>query len=167
MLRLISILGEAEELVTATLMSEWMLFEDRAEALAGSVVGYAVYDALGVRLGHVSGWVADAEDHVQMLKVIVPGWSATSEYLVPVGAVTLIGDTKSVVQLRDLTKQSIGRLCFRYKSDLPEHRLLLSLQRHFPAPRASVMERLHRMSNANALSSHVPTWTRLSELSLS
>lgn len=134
--------------------------------MADTIAGYAVYDALGVRLGHVSGWVSDDEDLVQMLKVAITEWSETSEYLVPVGAVTLIGDTKSVVQLRDLTKQSIGRLCFRYKGELPERRLLMSLQRHFPSPRLSVVERLNRMSSPKAMSTHIPTWTRLSEIPL-
>lgn len=145
-------------------MSNWTLSESSERQAAGSIAGYAVNDALGVRLGHVSGWVSDKEHKVQMLKVTVAEWSGTSDYLVPAGAISIIVDTKSVVQLREVLKQTIGRLCFHYRGELPERRLLSSLQRHFPSPPVSVVERLARVDENAAPSRDELAWTRLSDM---
>lgn len=145
-------------------MSNWTLSESSERQTADSIAGYAVNDALGVRLGHVSGRVSDEEGKVQMLKVTVTEWSGTSDYLVPAGAISNILDTKSVVQLREVLKQTIGRLCFHYRGELPERRLLARLQRHFPSPRISVVERLAPVDENAAPSRDELTWTRLSDL---
>ncbi len=139
----------------------WTLSNMQDGETTSRLAGYAVLDALGVRLGHVSGWVTDPDGRIRMLKVAVTEWEGSSDYLVPLGAVTLISDATSTVQLRKVTKQSIGRLCYRYRGELPAPRLLKTLLRHFHPPRASLVERLARKPRGPH---PVPlSWTRLSD----
>lgn len=145
-------------------MPAWILTEVNSDETAARLGGYAVHDALGIRLGYVSGWITDPNGAIRMLKVSVTEWEGASDYLVPLGAVTLVSDTKSLVQLRDVTKQSIGRRCYRYRGDLPEPRLLSTLQRHFKPPRTSVVERLSNPPAATAASG--PSWTRMADMAL-
>ena len=144
-------------------MREWTLTAG-ADASDDSIVGFAVYDSLGVRLGHVFGYLKDPGDRIQMLLVRATAITRSPEFLVPIGAVTHVAAAKSFVQLRDLTKQSICRLCFRYTGDLPEHRLLVGLQRHFPRASPSVRNTLSGISLAGASRLDSPAWTRLSDL---
>lgn len=145
-------------------MTGWILSEVAVDGSGARLSGYAVHDALGMRLGYVTGWVRDSDGHIQMLKVAVTEWDGASDYLIPVGAITLVSDTRSLIQLRDVTKQSIGRLCYRYKGELPEPRLLISLQRHFKAPRVSVVERLNDASSEPSAEDSSLSWTRLSAM---
>lgn len=123
-------------------MSDWTLTDLPLGEGSYGVAGYAVLDALGLRLGYVSGWVKDPDGKVRMLKVAVREWFETKEYLVPVGSVTLIDDERGQVQLRELTKRSLPKYCMEYEEELPEPQLLKSLIRFFPNPRPSIVERL-------------------------
>lgn len=125
-------------------MSDWTLTDPPlTEGLYG-VAGYAVLDALGLRLGYLSGWVKDPDERVRMLKVAVREWFETKEYLVPVGSITLIDDEHTQVHLRELTKRSLPKYCMEFTDELPEPQLLKSLIRFFPNPRPTVVERLER-----------------------
>lgn len=123
-------------------MSDWTLTDLPLGEGSYGIAGYAVLDALGMRLGYVSGWVKDPDVHVRMLKLAVREWFETKEFLVPVGSITLIDDERSQVHLRELTKRSLAKYCMEFEDELPEPRLLKGLIRFFPNPRPTVVERL-------------------------
>ncbi len=126
------------------IMSDWSLTDRPLHNGASGIAAYAVLDALGLRLGYVTGWVKDPDRRVRMLKVAVRESSDTKEYLIPIGAVTLIDDARAQFHLRELTKRSLGKYCIAFDGELPEPRLLKSLIRYFPNPRPSVVERLEQ-----------------------
>ena len=125
-------------------MSDWKLTDLPLGEGSYGIAGYAVLDALGLRLGYVSGWVKDPDNRVRMLKLAVREWFETNEYLVPIGSVTLIDDQHSQIHLRELTKRSLPKYCIEFDNELPEPQLLKSLVRFFPNPRPSVVERLEK-----------------------
>lgn len=137
-------------------MSDWTIRDEL-------VSGYVVYDALGMRLGNVTGCVVNPDDECRMLKVTLADGVDVTDYLVPIGAVTHVDEAASV-QLGELTKQSIRRLCLRYDGELPERRLLVSLQRHFPPPSSAVLERLAGKSGKPARARGTLSWTRLVDI---
>ena len=108
------------------------------------IMGYAVLDALGLKMGRVSGWVTDPYDKVRMIKLSVRDWFDVQEFLVPIGCITLIDDSRSQIHLRELTRRTLPKYCIEYKGELPEPQLLKSLIRYFPNPRPVVVERLER-----------------------
>ncbi len=123
-------------------MPDWTL-ENRPLGEGGDgIAGYTVVDALGLRLGWVSGWITDPDDRVRMLKLAVREWFKIKEFLVPIGSITLIDDRRSRIQLRELTKRSVPKYCMPFEGDIPEPRLLNGLIRFFPNPRPRVVERL-------------------------
>jgi hypothetical protein len=125
-------------------MQTWSLTDLPLGDSAYGVAGYAVLDALGVRMGYVSGWVKDPDGRVRMLKIAIREMYETNEYLVPIGSVTLIDDARNQIQLRELTRRLLPKYCMRFDDELPEPQLLRSLIRFFPNPRPSVVERLQR-----------------------
>lgn len=125
-------------------MSDWTLTDLPLGEGAYGIAGYAVLDALGIRLGYVAGWIRDPDDRVRMLKLAVRQWFETREFLVPIGSITLIDDDHSQVHLRELTKRSIPKYCLEFEDELPEPQLLKSLIRFFPNPRPSIVERIEK-----------------------
>ncbi len=134
-------------------MANWTLTDLPLGEGSYGIAGYVVLDALGLRLGYVSGWVKDGDEQVRMLKLAVREWFDTKEYLVPVGSITLVDDERSQIHLRELTKRSLPKYCMEYEDELPEPQLLKSLVRFFPNPRPSVTERLHSPETVPALPS--------------
>jgi hypothetical protein len=129
-------------------MSDWTLTDLPLGEGAYGIAGYGVLDALGVKIGYISGWVKDPDERVRMLKVAVREWFDMKEYLIPVGSITLVDDDRSQIQLRELTKRTIPKYCMPYEDDLPEPQLLKSLIRFFPNPRPTVAERLAKPEEA-------------------
>lgn len=125
-------------------ISEWTLSDlPLSEGICG-IAGYAVLDALGLKMGRVSGWVKDPYQQVRMIKLVVREWFEAQEFLVPIGSITLIDDHHSQMHLRELTRRSLPKYCIEYTGELPEPQLLKSLIRFFPNPRPVIVERLQR-----------------------
>jgi len=142
----------------------WSLIYFAGDDTSFGIGGYAAYDAFGVRFGRVSGLVLDEDQRVRMLKVTLTEAPDTLEYLVPVGGIRRIDASRASIELRDIKKDTIARRCFRYEGELPERRLLLSLQRHFPPPSDGIVEQLHRAAKVPGPASQAPNWTPLNEL---
>lgn len=169
-------------------MSNWTLTALPLGEGSYGIAGYAVLDALGLRLGYVAGWVKDPDECVRMLSLAVREWFETKEYLVPIGSITLIDDEHAKIHLRELTKRSLPKYCMELGDELPEPQLLKGLIRFFPNPRPSVVERLETPAEVPALASSrltvrydqgdgskswqqpvfvtAPGWTRLEHLTL-
>ena len=124
--------------------ADWTLADlPLGEGFVG-IAGYAVLDALGLKMGYVSGWVKDPDAQVRMIKLCVRDWFDVQEFLVPIGCITLIDDSRSQINLRELTRRSLPKYCIEYRGELPEPQLLKGLIRYFPNPRPVVVERLER-----------------------
>lgn len=106
------------------------------------IAGYGVLDALGVRIGHVSGWVTDGAGEIGLLKVTVRDWFKSSNYLLPLGTLSLIDDGRQHLHLRQLTKRALMKHCLPLEDGLPPTPVLDDLVHFFPNPRPSIVERL-------------------------
>ena len=137
--------------------ADWKLvnFEESDESTG--IDGYSVLDALGLRVGHVSGWVIHPSGGVVMLKTTIRDWFKTRDYLVPIGAVTLVNDIHRQLQLRQLTRRALIKQCIQVTDELPAQDVLEELIQYFPNPRPVVAERLNRGQELL----RQPTWSRL------
>ncbi|MEM1094069.1 MAG: hypothetical protein AAGJ10_05660 [Bacteroidota bacterium] len=125
-------------------MAPWTLF-DIARA-KGTVAGYYVIDALGLRIGTVSGWVKTPNGATSLLKVTIRDWFALRAYLVPIGAIRSIDDERKQVRLAALSKSSLQSRCLPLASKLPHADRLNDLLERFPAPLADVEARIQSNS---------------------
>jgi len=121
-------------------MAPWTLL-DIARA-KGTVAGYYVIDALGLRIGTVSGWVKQPSGATTLLKVTIRDWFALRAYLLPLGAIQRIDDERKQVRLATLTKSSLQSRCLPLLSKLPHADRLYDLLERFPAPLADVDARI-------------------------
>lgn len=121
-------------------MTSWQMLD--AQQIDSPVRGFAVRDADGLSIGRIHGCVVDANGRVQMLAVRVDTAATTDHYIIPIGAVGRIDDSTSSIHLREVHGASIGKRGLRLDGELPEHRLMTSLQRFFPPPSEAVVRRL-------------------------
>lgn len=121
-------------------MAPWTLF-DVARA-KGTVAGYYVIDALGLRIGTVSGWVKMPNGATALLKVTVRDWFALRAYLLPVGAIQRIDDERKHIRLAALTKSSLQSRCLPLVGKLPHADRLYDLIGRFSAPPGAVDARI-------------------------
>lgn len=124
-------------------VENWKLTNVSNEDGRPGVSGYGVLDALGVRIGHIDGWVTGPEGRVRLLKVRVLDWFRGRGFLVPLGCVTLIDDGRRHVQLTQLTKRTLLKQCLPVSTSLPDPAQLEELIRYFPNPRPAILERFH------------------------
>ncbi|MEM6646023.1 MAG: hypothetical protein AAF730_07200 [Bacteroidota bacterium] len=149
-------------------MAPWTLF-DIARA-KGTVASYHVIDALGLRIGTVSGWVKMPSGATAMLKVTVRNWFALRAYLLPLGAIRRIDDTRKHVRLAALNKSSLQSRCLPLNGKLPHADRLYDLLERFPAPAGDVDARIQtngRYSDRPArpkATAALPTFTPLDAL---
>ena len=138
-------------------MADWKLTDLPDLQGTNGIAGYSVLDALGVRIGHISGWVSNSSGRITLLKATVRDWFKSRDYLIPLGAVTLIDDTRRRLQLRQLTKRALMKQCLPIGNVLPEASFLEDLIQYFPNPRPSIMERLAHPATVRPM----PSWSRL------
>lgn len=123
-------------------MAGWILTDFSDLTGAYGVAGYSVLDALGVRIGHVSGWVTEPSGEIALLKVTVRDWFKSRAYLLPSGGIMAVEDERRHVTLRQLTRRALMKQCLPLEDDLPPPHLLRELIQFFPNPRPAVVERL-------------------------
>jgi len=138
-------------------VADWKLFDLSDLGENKGIAGYSAFDALGVRLGPVSGWVTDPNDQIVLFKTTIRDWFKSRDFLVPLGVVSQIDDTRQRLQMRQLTKRALIKQCLPIESVLPASSYLEELIQYFPNPRPSIIERISRtQTNQN-----FPSWSRL------
>lgn len=124
-------------------MVNWTRIDFSDLSGAYGVAGYGLLDALGVRIGQVTGWVTYPSGEIALLKVTVRDWFKSRDFLLPLGAISLIDDARRHVQLRQLTRRTLARQCLPVEpTALPPDDVLAEFVQYFPNPRPSVVERL-------------------------
>ena len=132
-------------------MPAWLY--ETASAASGSVVGFGVLDALGMRLGTVEGWVWAPDGTLAFLEVAHRAVLRESRHLVPLGYVVQVDPGHRYVHLRELTRRTLGTACPRLDDRrLPDDDALADAWAAAPTPRPDVTTRLrHPEAGVDAL----------------
>jgi hypothetical protein len=112
------------------------------------VVGFDVIDAIGIRMGSVSGCFLDVEGRVTFLRVTIMGHSTLGcpSFLIPAFYVTLVDSDRRKIQVRALRRLTVPEFCHPYDplSTTPE--LIVELSTGHPPAAEDVADTLARLA---------------------
>ena len=114
---------------------DWSLHQTSSTRSASGFALYSVLDAVGVRLGTISGWVCAPSGEVVGLCVAL---SRFEPYMIPLGYVTGVDPRHHTIHLREVTRRLLPRLAVPCHPTLPPAEVLVSLLQEAPAPRGEV-----------------------------
>ncbi len=122
---------------------DWSLFKTLSSDLSADPSRYHVLDAVGVRLGVVSGWVRSPLGQVAGLRVAVRGFFNDHLYVIPIGYVAQIDPRHRVLHLREITRRALPQMALRCDGDaLPPPEVLENVFQDAPAPRPDILAAL-------------------------
>lgn len=117
---------------------DWSLHQTSSSDTASGFAHYGVLDAVGVRLGTVSGWVRTPDGQVAGLCVELRGFSSSQSYLVPLGYVTGVDPRHRTIHLREVTRRILPRMAAPCDGFLPPREVLEAVQREAPDARPEI-----------------------------
>ncbi len=118
---------------------DWSLYKTSSSDPESGFATYGVLDAVGVRLGTVSGWVRSPGGEVTGLCVDLRGFALSTSYLIPLGYATGVDPRHRTIHLREITRRNLTRLATPCDGTLPPREVLESVFREAPAPRAEIV----------------------------
>ncbi len=134
---------------------DWSLHKISSSEPTSGLAQFSVLDAVGVRLGAVSGWVYTPDGHVAGLSVGLRGFFKAHYYLIPLGYVTQIDPRHRTLHLREITRRSLPQVAVRCDDTLPPAEVLETVLREAPNPRPAIVSML-RQPESGPLFSHTP-----------
>lgn len=125
-------------------MKDWTLTHFADHSRYFGVAGFSALNAVGVRAGSVTGWLADPQRRVRYLLVTIRANLESTQHLIPVRSLLRINARRKSVQLVYLTRSALldDALTIRRSVDELD---LASLPSYEP-PSGKVEELLARMT---------------------
>lgn len=132
---------------------DWSLHQTSSSETASGFTRYSVLDAVGVRLGTISGWVRAPGGQLAGLCVAL---SRFEPYLIPLGYVTGVDPRHRTIHLREVTRRVLPRLGVPCADVLPPAEVLDAVLREAPAPRPEIASLFRQPEQGPLFSASTP-----------